>query len=111
VALDLSALGGLAQATPWGAAASALTAAASTPASSAATAAPLQSGAKVINVAGFGSDARGSATQSLTAAEPDRGQWFPSSSAVGGFDVPAWVLPAIGAVLVLGVVGALMRRK
>lgn len=110
--MGLEALGGLASATPWGAVGSALTAAASTPASSAATAAPLQSGNKVINIAGFGSDARGSATQSLTAAEPDRGEWFPSTSTASPFgSMPEWVLPAAGVLVALVVVGAVIRRR
>jgi hypothetical protein len=104
VAFDLS---GLASATPWGAAASALSGALSTPTSSSSGAAPLQSGPKVINVAGFGSDARGSASQSLTAAEPYRGDWFPSTPS----DWPPWVLPAAGVLLVLGVVGVVLWRK
>jgi hypothetical protein len=108
--LDLSGLGGLAQATPWGAVGSALTAAASTPASSAATGGPAASGPKTINVWGFGGRSSGSATQSLTQAEPDRGQWFPSS-AVGDNAVPSWVLPAVGVVLAIAIVGALVRRK
>ena len=104
MAFDLS---GLAGATPWGAAANAFAAVASTPTSSSSGAAPLQAGAKVINVAGFGSEARGSATQSLTAAEPDRGQWFPSTPS----ELPEWVLPAAGVLLLLGVVGVVLWRK
>jgi hypothetical protein len=114
VALDLSGLGGLASATPWGAAASALSAAVNTPNTSAATAGPVGSGPKVINVAGFGSKASGSASQSLTQAEPDRGDAFPLSTvggSVGGFDVPPWVIPAAGALLLLAIVVALARRK
>jgi hypothetical protein len=108
VALDLSALS---QATPAGAAASILTAAASTPTSSGNTGAPTAIGSKVINVAGFGSKAEGRASQSLTQAEPDRGEFFPSTaSAVGGFDLPGWVLPAVAVVLGVGLVGALVKR-
>lgn len=109
MALDL---GGLAQATPWGAVGSALTAAASTPASSAASSGPAALGPKVISIAGFGSKAGGSATQSLTQAEPDRGEYFPSTpTSIAGVDVPGWVLPAVGLLVVLGVVGAVLRRK
>jgi hypothetical protein len=106
--------GSLANATPAGAAASILTAAASTPTSSGNTGAPSATGQKVINIAGFGSKANGSATQSLTAAEPDRGDYFPSTPTLGlgvGLDVPPWVLPALGVVLALAVVGAQLKRR
>jgi hypothetical protein len=114
VALDLSGLGGLAQATPWGAVGSALTAAASTPASSAATGGHTTSGPKTINVSGFGGRSSGSATQSLTQAEPDRGGSFPLSSTGDGFagaDVPAWFLPVLGGLLVVAIGAAIVRRK
>jgi hypothetical protein len=104
--------GSLANATPAGAAASILSAAASTPASSGASSGPAALGPKVITIAGFGSKAGGSATQSLTQPEPVRADAFPSTpSGFAGLDVPAWVLPAVGLVLVLGIVGAVIRRK
>jgi hypothetical protein len=108
VALDFASL---ANATPAGAAASILTAAASTPTTSGASSGPTGLGPKVISIAGFGSKAGGSATQSLTQPEPDHGEWFPSTPSLGGLDVPGWVLPAVGLLLVLGVVGAVIRRK
>lgn len=107
MALDLGGVGGL---TPWGAAANALSGALSTPTSSSLTAGPVTTGPKVINIAGFGSKSNGTATQSLTQAEPDRGDAFPLSS-VGGASVPDWVLPAAGAVLLLALVVSLVRRK
>jgi hypothetical protein len=110
VAFDLS---GLASATPWGAAASAIGGALSSTPSSSLTAGPVTTGPKVINVAGFGSKSSGSATQSLTQAEPDRGEYFPStpSGSLAGVDVPPWVLPAVGVVLALGLVGAFVARR
>jgi hypothetical protein len=109
VALDLA---GLAGATPWGAIGNAAASVLGTPTSSSLTAGPVTTGPKVINVAGFGSKANGSATQSLTTAEPDRGDYFPSTPSGGAFgDMPAWVLPAVGVVLALALIGALVRRK
>lgn len=107
MALDPSSF---ASVTPAGAAASILSAAASTPASSAATGAPATSGPKTINISGFGGRSSGSATQSLTQGEPDRGGSFPMS-AVGDLAVPSWVLPAVVAVLAIALVGAFVRRK
>ena len=108
-------LGGLAAATPAGAAAAIGVAAVSTPAASQASSGPTALGPKVISIAGFGSKAGGSASQSLTQAEPDRGGYFPSTPSslgvFGGLDVPGWVLPVVGVLVVLGVVGAVLRRK
>lgn len=106
MALDLS---GLAGATPWGAAANALGGALTSSLPSAATQGSVTTGPKTINIAGFGGRSSGSATQSLTQPEPDRGQWFPSSG-VGG-EGAAWLVPAVVAVLAVVVVGALARRK
>ncbi len=105
-------IGGLASVTPAGAAASILSSAAQTATSSGATSGPTGLGPKVISIAGFGSKAGGSATQSLTQPEPDRGDFFPSTpTSLAGVDVPGWVLPAVGLLVVLGVVGAVLRRK
>lgn len=107
MALDLS---GLAGATPWGAAANALGGALTSSLPSTATQGPVTTGPKVINVAGFGGKASGSATQSLTQPEADRGEWFPAA-AVGDNSLPVWVLPIGGVLLLLALVGAIARRK
>lgn len=98
MALDLSAFS---QATPAGAIGGVLSAAASTPVGATAHGAPATSGPKTINISGFGGRSSGSATQSLTQPEPDRGQFFPSSPSSG---VPSWLLPVAVAVLLVGVV-------
>lgn len=105
-------LGSLATATPAGAAASILSSAAQTATSSGATSGPTGLGPKVISIAGFGSKAGGSATQSLTQPEPDSGGFFPSSpSAIAaGFSVPGWVVPAVGVLVLVGVLGVVLKK-
>lgn len=108
MALDLS---GLASATPWGALGNVVGGALTSSLPSAATAGPVTTGPKSINVSGFGGRSSGSATQSLTQAEPDRGGFFPSVSSGDGAAVPAWFLPIAGALLVVALAGAILRRK
>lgn len=109
MAFDLS---GLAGATPYGAAfnAAADVAKAALGGDTSLKAGPVTTGPKSINISGFGGRSSGSATQSLTQAEPDRGLWFPSSS-VGDSALPDWALPVAGVVLLVVLVGVLARRK
>ena len=104
----------LASVTPASAAAQILSAAAQTATSSGAQGGASALGPKSINISGFGGRSSGSATQSLTQAEPDRGDTFPSST-VGdgslGFAVPPWLLPAVIGVVVLAVGITLLKRK
>jgi hypothetical protein len=106
VAFDLSSLAG---ATPWGAAANALGGALTSSLPSAATAGPVVTGPKTVNIAGFGSKSNGTAQQSLTQPEPDRGEWFPSTPTLDG--LPPWVLPAGGALLLLALVASIASRR
>ena len=107
MALDL---GGLASASPWGAAANALGGALTTSQPSTANQGPTTSGPKTINVSGFGGRSSGSATQSLTQAEPDRGDSFPMTSIGDGAGFPAWVIPAAAGLLLLVVVASFVGR-
>lgn len=107
MALDLSALAG---ATPWGAAANAIGGALTSSLPSSATQGPVAGGPVTVNVSGFGGKSSGSSSQSLTQAEPDRGDSFPAIGGGVGGALPSWVIPAAGVLLLLVLVTALARR-
>lgn len=99
------AAGGLAGATPWGAALGALGSALGTTPSSSSNAGPVSAGPVNVNVSGFGSNSSGDASSSASQAQQPTSSFAPTN--VGG--ASAWLLP--GAVLLGLVVIAFALKK
>lgn len=70
-----------------------------------ATAGPVSAGPVVVNVAGFGSKASGSASSSARDFPAQGGIAYPDETGL-----PSWVVPAAGVALVLVLVLAIVKR-
>jgi len=99
VSLFDQAAGGLAGATPWGAALGALGSALGTTPSSSSNAGPVSAGPVNVNVSGFGSNSSGNASANAQQSQQPATSAFAPSSDLGA--ASAWLLP--GAIL-LGLV-------